>query len=1475
LNHYARKAIKIILWVVGIIVLLLVLGFILIQIPYIQNLAKNKAVLFLQDKIKTRVAIDKFSLDFPKRIVLEGVYFEDQDGDTLLSGDTLKIDISLWKLLSNQVKINAIDLRGITTYIQRTLPDSTYNFDYIINAFVNQDEATSPDTTSAMRFSVSKINLDRINVKLNDEVSGNDMTVYLDHFDTKIEDFDLDNKKFRIPKIELSGLDARLRQTKGLSTEAITTDTFNIPPPFTYPDIELGAIDLSAINIDYGNTITAIDSKLELGSLRIEFDKLDLPNQDVVVRLVQLENTNGYFALGETAQKAVQATATEVETVMKKGWTVQLKKLSIDSLDFKYDDLAEKKLSKGIDYNYLDLKNLYADASAIYYNADSISGKINQLSVTEHSGLDLKNVHADFYYDKNSVRLDNLLLETPQTIIRDQIKLTYPSLDTIAKDIGVLGINAQFIDTKLAISDLLLFAPSLATRDPFRKNQDAVILINGDVDGRVADLDLTDLEISGLGNIRARASGNIAGLPDANNSYFDLHIDHFSASANDITAFVPRGTIPSNIRIPEYVALKGKFKGSLNSFSTNMNINSSYGAASVNATLKNITIKGKETYNATIKTNQFNVGRLIRQEDKIGNISLAGTIIGTGTDPKTASAKFEGKIIDAQYNGYTYHNLSLNGSTQKGDIEVEARMLDPNITFDLQGLGNLSGQYPKLNLTLNVDSLNLQKLNLYEKDLRIHGQIVADLETADPDYLNGTILISNTMIAMSEKRYHVDTISIVSIATEGEDSLDIRSEFLTAHVNGNYNLTKVFPAFQDNINKYFDTSPGKDSTITYEPQQIAFTARLIRSPLVEDLLPDLKDMEDANVTGSFDSNTGEIIVTGSIPRLQYQDYTVNNFNLDLHTENDAVNYAVTLDQISNLQLQMVNLSLSGKAQNDILGINLQVRDAEEKEQYRIAGELTSANHLFEVSMLPDGLLLNKQPWTVAQDNAIRFGDEGIMVRNFNISNDGQSMMVNSTPMQLDAPLDVQFKDFKIETFTRLISRDSLLAGGIINGDAILRNLKTNPVFTSDLTIEDFSFHGDTVGNIALKVNNEKPDTYAAEVIITGEGNEVNMNGIYYDAGDKSHFDLDAHIVKLNMKSIEGFALGELKDASGNIAGDLAIKGTLSAPDIRGDIRFQQVGFTITRFNSYYRAKDENIRFTSEGIELNDFTLVDSTGNKAVFDGKIYTKDFRDYRFGLDVHTDNFQVLNSTRENNKLYYGQLFIDTQMRIKGGFGNPEVDGSIRVNDKTNLTIVVPQSDPGIVEREGIVEFIDMDTFQFTTLVSSQDSLNQTQLTGMNVAVDISIDKDAELNLIIDEANGDYLNVKGVGNLAGGIDPSGKMTLTGMYELEEGAYSFSFNQLKREFLIRKGSTISWTGDPMTADVDVTAVYVAETAPLSLVQNQMGDVEQNVINTYKQKHLLLCWLFYGLLPACLQVQNCCLHLPSACHPIIVWLIQP
>ncbi|HJY13283.1 MAG TPA: translocation/assembly module TamB domain-containing protein, partial [Flavobacterium sp.] len=77
---------------------------------------------------------------------------------------------------------------------------------------------------------------------------------------------------------------------------------------------------------------------------------------------------------------------------------------------------------------------------------------------------------------------------------------------------------------------------------------------------------------------------------------------------------------------------------------------------------------------------------------------------------------------------------------------------------------------------------------------------------------------------------------------------------------------------------------------------------------------------------------------------------------------------------------------------------------------------------------------------------------------------------------------------------------------------------------------------------------------------------------------------------------------------------------------------------------------------------------------------------------------------------------------------------------------------------------------------------------------------------------------------------------TLTGKYEFSDGAYEMNFNMIRRKFNIQKGSYIIWNGEPTMANVNITAIYKVEAAPIDLLGNQLGNDSQTVKNTYKQK---------------------------------------
>jgi hypothetical protein len=69
----------------------------------------------------------------------------------------------------------------------------------------------------------------------------------------------------------------------------------------------------------------------------------------------------------------------------------------------------------------------------------------------------------------------------------------------------------------------------------------------------------------------------------------------------------------------------------------------------------------------------------------------------------------------------------------------------------------------------------------------------------------------------------------------------------------------------------------------------------------------------------------------------------------------------------------------------------------------------------------------------------------------------------------------------------------------------------------------------------------------------------------------------------------------------------------------------------------------------------------------------------------------------------------------------------------------------------------------------------------------------------------------------------------------VESGSYEMTVSFLKRKFDIQKGSTITWTGEPTTANLDITAVYKTEAAPIDLVEQQSAE-NRLLLNQFKQR---------------------------------------
>lgn len=1414
------------------IITLILLVLLLIQIPAVQNYIKEEAVTFLENKIETPVRVDRLEIGFPKKIILEGFYFEDQAGDTLAAGERLAVNINFYKLISSTVDIGSIELEGAVTNISRNR-DSVFNFDYITEAFATDQPQ---DTTAAMEISIGTIDLDRIRFTLNDAISKSDIDLNLHHLDTRIGTFDPDNMTYEIPDLNIDGLVLRMDQgavESSPSIAAVEEDAEESPPL----NLGLGNISLANLDITFNSEDANINSAFTLEQLIAEVEELRMQDEFAALSNLEITGLRGeVFMIQSTPETAEAAPATDTtSTPASNDWKVSLDDIEFRDLAFRFKDENAPVQEEGINFMDLDLTGMNMDAANFYYSQDSIAGEINSFTLRDHSGLLIQQFETEFAYAGTAAYLQDLYLETPHTLLRDKIVLEYPSLESLEEDIGNAMVDARLDNSKIGFQDILLFAPDLRNTNPFQSNPNAVLRVNGEVSGRVADLNINNFEASGIGNTEIAINGGITGLPDAENASYNLNIRTFRTTAGDINQFVPEGTIPDSIQLPETFSITGNFRGTANNFDTDLDIQSSSGNAQIDATV-DMRQENAEKYNANVALNEFDLGRLI-MNDSIGELTLSFQAEGTGFDPATANATASGNIVSAEYNSYIYRDLKFEGSIANGDLTAEAQMEDPNLDFGIVATGNFQGEYPSLQLEGNLRNVALDSLNLYAYPLRFEGNIVADLETADPDHLNGEIYLADLIVENGSQRFPLDTISIRSVATAEVDSLILSSQFLQAEMKGNYQLTQIGPAISRTIAYYYDPTYPPDTTATVadtaQAQQFSFDLRVNDDPILTQLMPDLELTQPLSITGRYNSEADSLTINGDIPRMRYLDYRIVNGNITVETRDDALAYEVIIDDVESPQLQLFHTEISGEVSDNTITYTLQIDDSNGDPHYRIAGDLETREGSSRVSLEIDDLLLNYDNWKIPEDNSITFGPNGVMANNFELSHDNNAIRINSQTQDPNAPMDVVFDNFRIETISAMISKDTLLAGGTINGEVVFNDLATAPQFTSELTVENFSFKRDTVGDLQIAVDNQTANSLQASVTLTGQGNDMNINGLYDTKEGGLDFNID--ITQLHIESIQGFSMGNISDGEGFVSGNLRLEGTAAEPAITGDLDFNDVGFIVTTLDSYFQNIDDRISFTSEGISFDQFTIEDEDNNELVINGSLQTTDYTSYGFDLTVNATDFRAISSTAEENEFYYGDLVLDTRLTIGGNMDNPVVRGDLKIKEGTALSVVLPQEDPAIADREGVVEFVDETSKRLAEMREMEETLNTSPLEGMNVSVNIDVDKEAELTLIIDEANGDFLNLQGEAQLTAGIDPSGRTNLTGRYEFTEGAYEMSFNFIRRRFEIQPGSYIQWTGEPTSANINITAIYETETAPIDLLGNQLANLSQGARNTYKQ----------------------------------------
>ncbi|HRO41954.1 MAG TPA: translocation/assembly module TamB domain-containing protein [Flavipsychrobacter sp.] len=1437
-----RRALRIVLWILAGIFFLLLIVIIGINTRPGKDFVKERAVAFLRDKLKTEVHIGDLDYDLPKMIVLKNVLVKDQAKDTLLSARELKVDIAMLKLINSNVSIQQVYLNGVYANIYRRQNDTAFNFDYIIKAFVSQGTDTSgavTDTSATLTMNLDKLVVRNVRFKFNDYAGGVRMAYDIGDLTLTMKELDPTKMIFRAGKLYANNFKAQIIQGKSFLPEPVDTATTPLV-------LQIGAEEINLNNVHYNQQ--SLENQFfmdfKVGKLLVHPENIDIPNQSIAIKDFLLNNTNVNVRMGGRSAELAQEVADTLidhDVAPPAKWRVTAGDLNINNVGFILDDETQKRLPSGIDFAHLNVQSLVLDANDINYTTDTIAGVINQLAAKEQSGLDIRKFATRFEYNPQGGHLRNLYLQTSNTILQDFVSVKYPSLDAIAQNPNLVQMNVHLKNSIIGMKDLLIFAPQLAAQPFFRKHRNGMVKLEADVEGRLDNLEIQRLYASGLGSTEIDMSGALQGMPNPNKISYNLKIAKLQSSKNDIETLLPPATL-KQIRLPDRFGATGTISGNTLAYKPNLIIITTDGNASVNGLVDMSRGTGKERYNLAVKTQRLNIGKIIRNP-QIGSVTADLNARGTSFEINSMNTTARGTIHAAMFNKYTYRNISFNGNVAGKKAKFNLVSNDPNAHLQLDGSANFAGKYPAIYADAMIDSIDLEALNFYASEMRFHGKVHADIAELNPDYPRALVTITNPIMTTNGRRYFLDSIYIVSTpSADSGNNIVINAQTFKANIWGRTPLTKIGDIVQHHINKHYtlndsvylsraNNSVPKNIPATYDLNLIA---KIEDNPILQGLVPDLKDLDTIDIEAGLSPE--RIYLNADAPRINYMNYNISDAKVRVNGSDSALTYLASVDRVYQKSIDIWYANVSGRLSTNALTSNISIADPDSNQRFFLSG-LLQRNGEEQVLQLNPNLVLNYKPWNVRQPNKIVFAPQGFYVQNFGINNGSESIAVNSETAVYNAPLRADIANFLLSNFTQIISKDTLLANGVLAGNINVARFNPSPQLTAQLGISNLSLLGDTVGDVAINVKNATENAIDANVGITGFGNNVSLSGLYYPtAVNGNNFNMTLGLNPLNVAAFEGAAQHQIQNTSGFLRGDLRVTGTMDAPSLNGQIRTDELRTTITMLGAPFYFQAEPINFSGQNIVLDDFDIRDSAGNVATINGRM---NFKEMNLAMRLRANKWQAMSSTSQQNKDFYGRLFLSTNMNINGPVAAPNIDGSLNILKGTSVNVTIPTPEKGMQEREGIVEFVDMSYPENKNILmprQSQDSVRKIGKVpvGSNINLNVTTDEEAEFSVVVDEGTGDFVRIKGVANLNTSVMPDGTLGLTGTYEIRDGYYQFSYNFIRREFRVQPGSTIVFSGDPTQAELNVTAYYEANVPPYDLVSRQVQDPAELVY--FKQR---------------------------------------
>ncbi|NEV94099.1 translocation/assembly module TamB [Psychroflexus sp. YR1-1] len=1409
-----------------------------IRSPWGQDIIVGKATDYISEKIDTKFNIGKLYVTFSGNLTLEELYLEDTSQDTLVYSEYLEANVPFRPLLfRDEIQVDFVDWRGLKANIYRKDSVQGFNFQYIIDAFATDADnppQTQDNSESSFSLSLGSLSFTEFDLSYYDEVTGIDAKLNLGGLELENESLDLENMKFHLSELSLQETSISLSQMQASKTPEEEQKS-------SLPWILVDEFSLQDVDIHYNSSTEGIASEAYIDDFSFSDLDANLNTQEVALDQWVWKDSRLKLEMKSSApakEKAGEAGDSE-EAFTWPQWEVNVNEIAFENHQIAFYRNG-KRPSKG---------EFSAEAIAVekfnfkmkdltFSKNESLSFKLDDLRFREESGLVLEEFQMLTQFNSKETKLNNVRMRLNNSLLFADLNFKYTTLENLISSPLNSTLEVDVSSIKFNVKDAYVFSPDLRKNKQIQKLAKKNFKGNFEAHGDVETLSISQFNLYWGEKTQLQLKGSLSKFTQAEKFGFNFKNLTAKTIKKDLFEFISEQDL--GMSLPESVKLTGDFAKKGANFSTRSQLMTPLGDILLEGYYNSL---NAINYKLALDVQSLRLGKLL-QNEQLGNLSMQLNSEGKGNTIYELSGELSSKIDSIRWNDYTFSGMEIQGKLKEGTGDVKFDYADKSLKFDFVSTLELDSVSPQVDMKFNLEGINTQELGLTTKDIR--AKVLANLQfKGNATQFQLDAQLEDGLVVYDNRPYYLGNFEFSSEVDSTKTLAGISSQFLNGSLKANTNIEGLSKALENHFKNYSEDSISQSPS--NRPVNLDANLKFTNSPILSEVFIDgIKQMDTLHASFQFDEEKALLTSALSLPYLNYKDNELEGLRLEVQSEKSYIKFDLGFDKIYAGPLDVAKTQIQGNYEDRLLSLDLDAfKDEEELYSSSVSVKFEDED-LYRIHVSSDQLILNASSWTISDENEIIYQNEKIRTSNFSIHQNSQQIALRDDLDFEKRHLGVTFDNFKLSSLFSYFNPEEKLTSGKLSGNLVLIEPFVSNGLISNLTIEDLKVTEVALGNLALSAVAKPDDDYELDLSLKDAGVDLVVDGVYHTNPAESELHLKIDLNKLEMQTLENFATEYINNSKGDLKGNFSIDGSLEDLDYEGELTFEDAQFNLSRLNTLFRLKDETIKLSKNKLSLDDFTVEDAEGESFTTNGFIGLEKVTNPKFDLSFSAEDFQLINSEAKDNELYFGKLIFSADASLEGDLDFPKVRGNLTIKEKSDLTYIVPESQAGIEEIEGIVVFVNKENPDDILTQQKEEDLKAV-LTGIDLKTDIKIQKKSNVKVVFNERTGDNVKVQGGGDFKFSISRTGQMKLLGKYEVTDGIVELNFyDVVKRKFDIAPSSSISWSGNIYNADLDLRAIYRIETSTSALMATQTAGESSVIQNRYKQQLPFLVYLDVG-----------------------------